>query len=70
MCDSEDLRGFLTDADHEFEDRKRNSLTAGDGKMGEQGASYKSMAYSAISQVFSRASSMVAVVIASNQGGP
>lgn len=25
MCDSEDLKGFLTEADHAFEERKRQS---------------------------------------------
>ncbi|CDW76629.1 sorting nexin 1 [Stylonychia lemnae] len=55
MCESDDLKGFLTEADHQFEERKRQSqqfIT----ENSDQQQSYSSMAITTITSAFSKAS--------------
>lgn len=55
ICVSEDLKGFLTEPDHAFEERRRISQPLIDVEFSDEGQTYSSMAYSTISTVFSKA---------------
>lgn len=55
MSDSDDLKGFLTEPDHTFEERKRISQ-AFILEHSDQSQSYSSLAYTTLTSAFSKAS--------------
>lgn len=56
ICVSEDLKGFLTEPDHAFEERKKYTQPLIDAEFSDEAQTYQSIAYSTISTVFSKAS--------------
>ena len=67
MCDSEDLRGFLTEADHAFEERKRNSQALIDAEFRDEGQAYTTIAYNTLTSVLSSASEKLGSMVWSKQ---
>ena len=68
MCDSEDLKGFLTEADHAFEERKRTSQHLIDLDNADESETYSVMAYNAVTSVLSKASEKIGNLVWTGQG--
>ena len=63
MCDSDDLKSFLIDADHAFEERKRQTQPQIDAEFADESQTYSSMAYNTISSVLSIATEKLGSII-------
>jgi hypothetical protein len=60
ICDSEDLKGFLADADHAFEERKRVLQPQLEQEFSdEMNPTYSSMALNTLTSVFSMATEKI-----------
>jgi len=69
MCSSEDLKGFVTEADHVFEERKRTSQQF-ISENSDQSQTYSSMALGALSSVLSKASEKISGLVWNQSQSP
>lgn len=59
MCDSDDLKGFLIEPDHTFEERKKLSQPLIDFEFSDEMETYSSIAMNTISSVISKATEKI-----------